>query len=680
MVALLPNRRPLSFGAVAASIVAAASLFSTPSAAASEVSGEIVQQNIKIYGDDSYPVYMRRLVPTDAPRSRYPGFKQETIVLKAGTVRREGAKELPCDILFERDVSVELRDGTVIYTDIFRPVGGSKVPAIVAWSPYGKEVGGQWLDDIQGRSGVPLANVSELQKFEGPDPAYWVNQGYAVLNPDTRGAYASEGNMSFWGRQLAEDGYDFIEWAASKPWSTGKIGMSGNSYLAVSQWFIAAEHPPHLTAIAPWEGLTDVYRDSANPGGVPNPGFMEAIITTFSGGNFVEDPPRMSASQGLINSYWKEKIARLKDITVPAYIVASYTNTAHTRGTLDAFRHIKSKKKWLRIHNTSEWPDYYEPEHVEGLTKFFDRYLKGKSNNWESTPRVRISVLDPGGEDTVDRVVSDWPVPGLTNKTLHLHADGKLKDDKPSAEGSVSYDVELQPGGITLNYTVPQLFEITGYMKLRLWVSTIGSSDLDLVVTVEKRSANGSIIASSGGTETSSTISATGKLRVSHRALDPSRSTAFEPHHPHDREELLDERQIVPVEIGLWPMALRFHPGERLALTIAPLAISPPQSDAGFGTGIVPVPKNGGTFVPGTDVSIVELGGAMDSNPEFVNAQRSDAPLSRNNGTHLIHVGGKYDSYLLMPVNMTSSGVTKNAASARDETVLVPLHRVAAAK
>lgn len=94
----------------------------------------------------------------------------------------------------------------------------------------------------------------------------------------------------------------------------------------------------------------------------------------------------------------------------------------------------------------------------------------------------------------------------------------------------------------------------------------------------------------------------------------------------------------------------------------------------------MPVPKSGRTFVPGTDVSIVELGGAMDSNPEFVNAQRSDARLSRNNGTNLIHVGGRYDSYLLMPVNMTSSGKTKNAASARDKTVLVPLRRLAAAE
>ncbi|KAH7175365.1 hydrolase CocE/NonD family protein [Dactylonectria macrodidyma] len=595
---------------------------------------------------------MRRLLPTDAPRARYPGFKPETLVLKAGTIRREGAKELPCDIIFERDVPVTLRDGTIIYTDVFRPVGDAAVPAIVAWSPYGKEVGGQWLDDIAGRSGVPLSRVSELQKFEGPDPAYWVNQGYAVLNPDARGAYASEGNLTLWGRQLAEDGYDFVEWAAAQTWSSGKIGMSGNSWLAVSQWFIAAEKPPHLSAIAPWEGLSDVYRDSALAGGIPAPGFMEGILTTFSGDNFAEDVPRMMVNQSLINEYWKDKAARLSEISVPAYVVASYTNTAHTHGTFAGFRQMRSTKKWLRVHNSYEWPDYYQPENVAELTKFFDRYLKGERNGWESTPRVRISVLDPGGEDTINRVVSDWPVPGLTTKKLYLHADGKLGHDEGRKEKSISYDVQRQSDGITLNYTISQVLEINGYMKVRLWVSAIGSSDLDLVVKVEKRSANGSVIATASSMEQESTIAARGTLRVSHRALDRKRSTAFEPYHPHNCEELLHKGQIVPVEIGLWPMALRFHPGERLALTISPATISSPQTDLGFGTAIVPVPENGGTFVNGTKVSLLEMGGPPDSDPEFVNAQRIAAPKSRNNGTHVIHVGGKYDSFLLMPVDL----------------------------
>lgn len=78
--------------------------------------------------------------------------------------------------------------------------------------------------------------LSGLQKFEAPDPAVWVARGYAVLNPDTRGALHSEGNLSQWGTQDGQDGYDFTEWIAEQPWSNGKVGFAGNSWLAISQW------------------------------------------------------------------------------------------------------------------------------------------------------------------------------------------------------------------------------------------------------------------------------------------------------------------------------------------------------------------------------------------------------------------------------------------------------------
>jgi predicted acyl esterase len=106
-----------------------------------------------------------------------------------------------------------------------------------------------------------------------------VANGYVVLNPDTRGAYTSGGNLVFWGRQLAEDGYDFIEWAAAQDWSNGRIGLAGNSWLAISQWFIAAERPPHLAAIAPLSVTDDVYTGTGYPGGIFNSGFAKSWVT-----------------------------------------------------------------------------------------------------------------------------------------------------------------------------------------------------------------------------------------------------------------------------------------------------------------------------------------------------------------------------------------------------------------
>ncbi|KAL1631889.1 hypothetical protein SLS56_004251 [Neofusicoccum ribis] len=500
---------------------------------------EIVQGTLRIY-NDSYPVTYRRATPPSAPRSRYPGFKPSTVVLKAGTVRREGSRPLTCDIIFERDVAVTLRDGTTIYTDVFRPVGDEKVPAIVAWSPYGKQVGAQWLDDVSQRGGVPQATVSDLQKFEGPDPAYWVAQGYAVLNPDARGGFSSEG---------------------------------------------------HVT-------------------------------------------------------YWDDKRARLERIQVPAYIVASYTNTLHTHGSFEAFRSIGSANKWLRVHNSSEWPEYYEPRHTEDLRRFFDHHLKDVPNGWPATPRVRLAVLDPGRDDTLGRAETDWPVPGLQSQKLFLHGNSTLGAASAAAEASVAYAAN-GTAGVEFSYEVPRLLELIGYAKLRLWVEAVGSDDMDLAVSVEKRGANGTKFTSaSGGGETSSSYAATGYLRVSHRALDRNRSTPFEPYHTHAREERLAAGEVVAVDIGLWPTALRFHAGERLVVTVAAASITPATMDAGFGTAVVPVPADG------ANVSLVRLGGPLDSNPAFVDAQRVATPESRNAGAHVLHLGGRFDSHLLMPFRL----------------------------
>ena len=618
-----------------------------------EAQAQIVQGTLKIYGNDSYPVTYRRNQPITSPRARYPGFKPDKKVLKAGTVRREGAKVLPSDIVFERDVGVKLRDGITIYTDVFRPTGNGRVPAIVAWGPYGKEVGGQWLDDVPGRAGVPLSRNSELMKFEAPDPAYWVDRGYAVLNPDARGAYYSEGNITYWGRQLAEDGYDFVEWAAAQPWCNGKVAFSGNSYLAISQWFSGAANPPHLAALAPWEGFQDSYREASRRGGIANPGFGEDILQTFAGRNFVEDLNRMQINEnnGLMSPYWEDKKARLEKINVPTYVVASYTSPIHCHGSFEGFRRISSKEKWLRVHNTGEWPDYYDPQYRAELNKFFDKYLKGIDNGWEKTPKVRISILDPGAKDTVNQVEEDWPVPGLTTKKMYLHADKTLSDQKPAAEASVAYNINAQTtkGDAEFLFKVPQKMELLNYAKVGLWVVARGSNDMELVVAVAKRDPANKPYAAAGSPFA---IAAAGLLRVSHRALDQEKSTEFEPYHLHTREELLRPGEIVPIDVGLWPLSLRFRPGETLVLSVAANTIAPVGNGSMFGTAVVPIPADGGTFKPGERVELQRLGGPASSVPGMVRAQGVKSPLSRNKGTHVVHLGGKYDSHLLMPVRI----------------------------
>ncbi len=584
--------------------------------------------------DGLYPVTYRKLLPVTAPRARYPGYRPGTWTLKAGTVRREGARPLPVDIVFERDAAMTLRDGTTIYTDVFRPASAEPVPAIFSWSPYGKTVGGQWLDDLPHRSGVPLDRVSELQRFEGADPAYWCAHGYAVVNPDPRGALHSEGNVNYWGRQLAEDGFDFVEWVSAQPWCDGKVVMSGNSWLAVSQWFIAAERPPHLVAIAPWEGLMD-----QGPASIPAAvTFGELIIQSLAGHGYVEDQPRMLLENPTMNAYWRDRRARVERITVPSYVVASYTNSAHTVGTFDAWRHLGTENKWLRIHNTQEWADYYDPEHVEDLRRFFDYYCKGIRNGWPETPTVRMSVLNSGGVDVVDRPETAFPPERAVTQKLFLTANG-LSSTLSGTPQSVTYNARR--GRTIIRHTFADDTEIAGYFALRLWLQATGSDDMDIAVSMRKRPPLAGRLADLLPGPPADASSAT--LRVSLRELDPQRSTALNPVLAMQKERRLAAGDIVPVDIALSPTAIFFARGEVLELTISAFRFAP-FIPLRFGYAPVPYPVDGLTFEPGSGAETRLLRGPRDSRASRLATAR---PQTRNRGRHTIHFGGAYDSHLL---------------------------------
>jgi len=115
------------------------------------------------------------------------------------------------------------------------------------------------------------------------DPAEWVPRGYAIVNVDPRGVGDSDGDVRWWGRSEGRDGHDVIEEFAKLSWSNGKIGLAGNSWLAMSQYFIAAEQPPHLAAIAPLEGATDPVREDSLRGGIPSTGFAHSVAELLIG-------------------------------------------------------------------------------------------------------------------------------------------------------------------------------------------------------------------------------------------------------------------------------------------------------------------------------------------------------------------------------------------------------------
>jgi len=593
-------------------------------------------------------VPVRGALPVTADRVRYPGFRQETRILKKGSIRMKGYMPLPCDILMERDVPVTLRDGITIYTDVFRPVDDAPHPTLLACSPYGKELGGQWLDDIPMRSNVPKSATSGLQRFEGPAPAYWVNHGYAVVNPDMRGAYNSEGVILFFGSDYARDGCDIIEWIARQTWCNEKVGMTGNSWLAISQWFIAALQPEHLSAIAPWEGLNDSYREVGTHGGVDMPEFVKILTDTFAstpkGG--VEDCITAMSEHPVMDDYWADKAADLENIHIPTYIVASYTNAIHTYGTFEGYRRISSEEKWLRVHNNNEWQDYYTPTNVEDLRQFFDHYLKGIDNGWQQTPKVRLSVLNPGGKDVVNRAEEDFPIPRTQYKKLYLNAANASLQSEPVKEEACSvYDSDSKKSHATYRMRMEKDSEITGYIKLRLWVGALDHDDMDLEVHMKKLSPLGIAYPNMSMSEPI----AKGYIRVSMRELDAERSVEERPFQSMAHEQKLTPGEIVPVDILIWPMGLKFQKGQILQITVSAYKTKPlagPMVTI-FGRAKVWVPVEGYTYMLGSKVEMVERGGnSKEVAPDAVNVKM---PQDHNHGRHAIYTGGKYDSYLYVP-------------------------------
>ena len=512
-------------------------------------------------------------------------------------------------IIFERDVAVVLRDGTTIFVDVYRPLGDELVPVLVSWSPYGKH-GPQKMDMLPG-TGVDTTKLSKYTAWESPDPVWWGAHGYALIVADPRGTWFSEGVSSFINLDEAQDEYDLIEWAAIQPWCNSKVGLAGVSYLAISQWLVASLQPPHLTAMMPWEGLSDRYRDDYFHGGIPEVGLMP---WWYEGVNFgrsqVEDVPANCAAHPMLDEFWRSQKVDLSRINIPLYVVASWSDHGlHTRGTLEGFKGAGSEQKWLEIHGRKKWAYFYDELSLQRQLTFWDHFLKGKETDLGSRPRVRFEVRERYYEGEW-REATAWPLPNTDYRPLYLDAaSGKLQGQPSREPSQTSYDPGSARDRAVFELTFSKRTVLVGHSKLRLWIETQGSDDADLFVGLEKIDRHGERVDFPFFSTREDGAVALGWLRVSHRELDVHRSTPYQPWHTHDREQRLQGGQIVPVEIEIWPSGTNFDAGETLRL-----------------------------IVQGSDLR------KYDALPYLWH------PSDRNKGRHILHTGGRHDSHLLVPV------------------------------
>lgn len=506
-------------------------------------------------------------------------------------------------IICMQDVPVKMRDGVTIYVDIYKPEAEGKYPLLISWSFYGKrpfEGQGEWQI-----MGVPPQTVSNMSKFESPDPGYWCRRGYAVANVDPRGVGHSEGDFVQFGTQEGKDGYDFIEWAAEQDWCNGRCGLSGNSCVAMTQWRIASQQPPHLACLAPWEGTSDMYRESLYEGGIPATTFVGMVNREAVGPNYIDNTAENAKKYEFIDcDYWKDKDPIWKNITQPMYVTACW-NHFHLRGSINGFRKSKSRRKWLRVHREFEWPDAYSNENLEDLERFFARYLKLERNGWELTPKVRIEVQDVAEHLFMkNRPEEAFPLKRTEYKKLYLDAsDMTMKAEPVANEAMTAY--ESKDGLVTFDYKFEEDAELTGYFKLRLYVAAEEYDDMDMFVNIQKLDTKGdwAPVHVLGQPHPGPW----GKMRVSRRKLDEKLSTDYCPVQAHTVSEKLKPGEIVPVDIEIMPASIFWHKGQHIRIQVAGRYIREDWFEP---------------LVWDTD----------------------------NKGKHLIYTGGQYESFLQIPV------------------------------
>jgi uncharacterized protein len=485
--------------------------------------------------------------------------------------------EPPDGIVVDRDAEVLTRDRTVLRVNVYRAGDEVRRPVIVSAHPYGKDNlpvrrRGRWTFSQQYhmlRQPAPI-EFSSLTGWEAPDPAWWVGQGFAVVNADLRGAGHSDGTGKLLSRQESEDVSDIVQWAAQQSFSDGRVVMLGVSYLAISQYGAAALAPEALHAICPWEGFSDVYRDLAFPGGVREKGFIRIwslMLRRIARESY--SLLRMQRAHPQRDEFWRSLVPDLSAIRVPMLVCGSFSdNNLHSRGSIRAFTEAGSSHLRLYTHRGGKWETFYSAAARTEQLAFFRAVLDGQSVGRS----VRLEVREDRDTIAAVREETDWPLSRTQWRQLFLAGPGVLSGEPPSATGSVTFKTRSRAAAFTWN--VRDDIELTGPMAVRLWLDLHGCDDANLFVGVEKW-RDGQFVPFEGSYGYGRDRVTTGWQRVSLRALDSEASRHWEPVPILTDPRPLRPGEVVGVDIALGPSATQFRAGEQLRLVVAGRWLAP---------------------------------------------------------------------------------------------------------
>lgn len=563
----------------------------------------------------------------------------------------------------EWDIPIEVDDGAVLRADVFRPDDADPHPVILSYGPYAKGLSfqegysDQWNRMVSTYPEVAEGSTNRYQAWEVVDPEKWVPEGYAIVRVDSRGAGRSPGLIDHFSPRETRDFYQVIEWAASQPWSTGKVGLNGISYYAINQWQVAAEAPPHLTAICAWEGAADFYRDMTHHGGIlctffPNWYDMQVKTVQYglgdrgprhpvtgvnACGDVTLDDRTLAANRTdfggdisrhpLDDEFHRDRSADLDRITVPLLSAANWGGHGlHARGNFEGFTASRSEMKWLEVHGEEHWTHFYT-DYGRGLQlEFFDHFLKGTDNGWDQRPPVLLNVRRIDGFES--RTETDWPIPRTRWTDMYASPDLSLDREPPTDAGTLAFEA-LGDGLRFATAPLEEETEITGPSSLEVWLSS-STEDADLFVILGVTDPKGEEVTFQGALDPHSPI-AQGWLRASHRELDPDRSLPWRPYHSHRRIQRLTPGEVYRLDVEIWPTSIVVPAGYRLTLTLR-------GKDYEYRG-----PAGGGEAISTFKNRFTGCGPFLHDDPR-------DRPGDVFGGTTTIHIGPHHPLRLLLPV------------------------------
>jgi uncharacterized protein len=257
----------------------------------------------------------------------------------------------PYAVTIERDVVAKMRDGVKLRADIYRPKADGQFPVILMRTPYDK--------DKEADFGVKAAA-----------------RGYVFVVQDVRGRYASDGEWYTF-KNESNDGYDTVEWAAALPYSNGKVGMTGESYVGATQMLAAIAHPPHLIGICPENTASNYHDGWTYQGGAFEQWFNQSWTSILARNTFERS---VEKNTNAMMSVWNLPMAGYALFNFPDPSFAPASASVLAPYYMDWLAHPDYDDYWKQISIEAHYGSINVPALT--ITAWYDIFLGGALRNY----------------------------------------------------------------------------------------------------------------------------------------------------------------------------------------------------------------------------------------------------------------------------------------------------------